>query len=103
MMTLNEHIKNERLKKGVTQEDLAEQLHLTQGYISQIEVGEKKPCAATVLKIEEILGLEHGSIWNVHNIVMDHITETIKILTPVELNEVDDYLRYLMFKRNNEQ
>lgn len=78
-MTLNEHIKNARLEKGVTQEDLAEQLHLTQSYVSQLESGEKKPCAATVLKIEEILGVEHGSIWNVHNIVMDHITETIKL------------------------
>lgn len=102
-MTFNELIKNARIKKGITQEDLANQLRFTQSYVSQIESGERKPCAATVLKIEEILGLEHGSLWNIHNIVMDHITETIKILTPVELNEVDDYLRYLIFKRNKEE
>lgn len=49
-------IKNLRLKKGLTQEELGERTDLSKGYISQLERGISSPSIETFFDILEVLG-----------------------------------------------
>ncbi len=61
-MKLGEKIKTERMKKGLTQEDLAEQIKATTKTIQRIESGKVKPRAATLRALTEILGINWDQI-----------------------------------------
>jgi len=61
-MKLGEKIKTERMKKGLTQEDLAEQIKATTKTIQRIESGKVKPRAATLRALTEILGIHWDQI-----------------------------------------
>lgn len=52
---LGYNIKKRRLELGLTQELLAEQLQVTQAFISQIERGEKTPNIYTIKKLAKFL------------------------------------------------
>lgn len=49
-------LKNLRMLKNLTQEELAERTDLTKGYISQIESQHASPSMETFLNILEVLG-----------------------------------------------
>ena len=53
---IGKKIKNLRLKKGLTQEELGERTDLTKGYISQIERDLSSPSIDTFFSILEVLG-----------------------------------------------
>ncbi len=55
-MKIGRRIKNLRLKKGLTQEELGERTDLTKGYISQIERDLSSPSIETFFDILEVLG-----------------------------------------------
>ncbi|NLS44913.1 MAG: helix-turn-helix domain-containing protein [Firmicutes bacterium] len=55
-MKIGRRIKNLRLKKGLTQEELGERTDLTKGYISQIERDLSSPSVETFFDILEVLG-----------------------------------------------
>jgi len=55
-MRIGRKIKNLRLKKGLTQEELGERTDLTKGYISQIERDLSSPSIETFFDILEVLG-----------------------------------------------
>lgn len=55
-MRIGKKIKNLRLKKGLTQEELGERTDLTKGYISQIERDLSSPSIETFFDILEVLG-----------------------------------------------
>lgn len=50
------NIKELRMKKGLTQETLAEKIGVTQGVISQWEYGITSPSSAKLPKLAEVLG-----------------------------------------------
>lgn len=52
---LGYNIKKRRLELGLTQELLAEQLQVTQAFISQIERGEKTPNIYIIKQLAKIL------------------------------------------------
>ena len=54
---LGETIRDERMKKGLSQEDLAEKANLTRNYIGQIERAEKRIHLETLAKIARALRL----------------------------------------------
>lgn len=56
MMPIGKKIKNLRLKKGLTQEELGERTDLTKGYISQLERNLSSPSIDTFFNILEVLG-----------------------------------------------
>ncbi|ERI11175.1 DNA-binding helix-turn-helix protein [Aneurinibacillus aneurinilyticus ATCC 12856] len=56
MMQIGKKIKNLRLKKGLTQEELGERTDLTKGYISQLERDLSSPALETFFSILEVLG-----------------------------------------------
>jgi len=56
MMKIGKKIKNLRLKKGLTQEELGERTDLSKGYISQLERDLSSPSIDTFFNILEVLG-----------------------------------------------
>lgn len=57
-MEIGKKIKNLRLKKGLTQEELGERTDLSKGYISQLERDLSSPSLETFFSILEVLGCE---------------------------------------------
>ena len=55
-------LKEFRLSKGITQEELAEKLSVGQNTISQWETGERIPRVPTVLKLAEVLDCNVGEL-----------------------------------------
>ena len=55
-ISIGKKIKNLRLKKGLTQEELGERTDLSKGYISQIERDLSSPSIETFFNILEVLG-----------------------------------------------
>lgn len=55
-MDIGKKIKNLRLKKGLTQEELGERTDLSKGYISQLERDLSSPSIETLFDILEVLG-----------------------------------------------
>ncbi|MBA2871140.1 transcriptional regulator with XRE-family HTH domain [Anoxybacillus calidus] len=55
-MKIGKKIKNLRLKKGLTQEELGERTDLSKGYISQLERDLSSPSLETFFNILEVLG-----------------------------------------------
>lgn len=55
-------VKTAREAAGLTQEELAKETELTQGYISQIERGERIPSIKTLRKISAVLGVHPASL-----------------------------------------
>lgn len=57
-------IKKQRLKAGFSQEDLAKALKVTQGAVSQWEIGLSKPQAEQYPKLAKILGCEINDLFD---------------------------------------
>ncbi|WP_041085818.1 helix-turn-helix domain-containing protein [Jeotgalibacillus soli] len=56
-MEIGKKIKNLRLKKGLTQEELGERTDLSKGYISQLERDLSSPSIDTLFHLLEVLGI----------------------------------------------
>ncbi|NCA67465.1 MAG: helix-turn-helix domain-containing protein [Clostridia bacterium] len=56
-MNIGQKIKEFRLQRGLTQEDLAGRCELTKGYISQLENDISSPSIATLIDILNVLGI----------------------------------------------
>ena len=57
-MTIGERIKETRLKKGITQKELAETLGIATNSLSRYEIGERRPNLEMIDKIAVALGVE---------------------------------------------
>lgn len=55
-------LKEIRLNKGITQEDLAKELNVGQNTISQWETGERTPRVPTLIKLAEVLDCSVGEL-----------------------------------------
>jgi len=53
-----ENVRRYRQSLGWTQEELAEKLHVGQGYLSTLENGKKDPQLKTIALFSEVLGVE---------------------------------------------
>lgn len=53
---LGQRIKEKRLEKGLSQEDLADRIDLSRSYISHVELGSKNASLETVVRIANELG-----------------------------------------------
>lgn len=70
-MDIGAKIKEIRLQRGLTQEELASRCELTKGYISQLENDIASPSIATLIDILNILGI------NLHNFFREEKEEKI--------------------------
>jgi transcriptional regulator with XRE-family HTH domain len=53
------NVRRVRLKKGLSQENLADLSGLSQQYISTLETGRRNPTVITVYEIAQALGVSH--------------------------------------------
>lgn len=59
---MGELIKTERVKRGMSQEIIAEQLDLTRASVINLEKGRHKPSVYQLLMIAEILNTDYGNL-----------------------------------------
>ncbi|MDP1820034.1 MAG: helix-turn-helix transcriptional regulator [Acidimicrobiales bacterium] len=55
--TLGQRIKQERLRHGMTQRDLAQKVGITVPYMSKIEAGKETPTEDKLAKLAQVLGM----------------------------------------------
>ena len=73
MTQIGRKIKNLRLKKGLTQEELGERTDLSKGYISQLERDLSSPSIETFFTILEVLGCSPKEFFNEE----DHVQKVV--------------------------
>lgn len=61
---ISDNIKNQRTKKGLTQKDLADRLHVTPQAISRWEKGDVEPSLGTVKDMAEIFEISVDELLN---------------------------------------
>lgn len=86
---LGKKIKEERLRKGYTQEELGEKVESTGAYIGQIERGERNASMEKIILIAETL-----------NVSIDYLTGNICIN---ESNQIDEKIVKVLKDATNEQ
>ncbi len=62
IMTIGEYIKEQRIRKGLTQEELATKIEVSVRTIQRIEKGEVDPRTFTLQAISEALGIQYEEL-----------------------------------------
>ena len=94
---LGKKIRESRIKKGYTQQDLADRAHVGVVYISEIERGIKMPSLNIFIKIIDALGVSadyilRDEISTGKEYVCMEITEKLIALTPSQRKTATDIL-----------
>ncbi|MEH7436740.1 helix-turn-helix transcriptional regulator [Neobacillus drentensis] len=93
---IGERIREIRIKKGFTQEELAHQAFLHDRYIGKIERGEKNLSLESLLKITKVLDVTLGEFFNMVDpkieISNNVLFELIDLLKDRSLEEQSDIL-----------
>lgn len=94
-------IKEARVTKGITQEQLAEKTGVNTTYVSDIERGAKFPSLSLFIKIVDELGVSSdyilcGEIEAGKNCVYDDITKKLEKLTPKQRLSVLEIIETLI-------
>ena len=63
-MDIGEKLRQLRLQRGLTQEDMADRCELSKGFISQVERNLASPSIATLTDLLEALGTNLGDFFN---------------------------------------
>lgn len=87
-MNIGEKIKSIRIKKNLTQEELADRCELTKGFISQVERDLTSPSIATLIDILEGLGT------NLKDFFSDEEKEQIVFRKEDAFEMINDELKY---------
>lgn len=87
-MNIGEKIKSIRIKKNLTQEELADRCELTKGFISQVERDLTSPSIATLIDILEGLGT------NLKDFFSDKEEEQIVFRKDDAFEMINDELKY---------
>lgn len=64
LLALGERVRSWRRDRGLTQEALADALHISTAYVSLIERGGRNPPYTTVIAIARVLGVSPGDIFS---------------------------------------
>lgn len=94
---LGKRLKKARIKKGYTQEKLAEKIDSAPSYISDIERGIKVPGLNTFVTIISVLDVSadamlQGSIDSGKGYVYDEITAKMNNLTPKQRQFISEFI-----------
>jgi transcriptional regulator with XRE-family HTH domain len=95
--TIGKRIREERLKKGYTQQEVADKAKICVMYLSEIERGIKMPSLNSFIQILE--GLEvsadyilRGEVNSGQAYIYDEITQKLRNLTPTQRKTAADIL-----------
>lgn len=104
-LALGSRIKNKRLEKNLTQEQLAEKVDLSAVYIGQIERGERKMTIQTLVKLANVLEtsieelLSDSTEGNL-NAKLKELLEIAKKLDVSDLNKVINIIKAMYNELN---
>ena len=62
--SFGEHLRKERVKRGLTAETLAASCGISRSYVTLIENGRRLPGKKHILKIAAALGIQSGTVLN---------------------------------------
>jgi transcriptional regulator with XRE-family HTH domain len=62
---VGENVRNYRLRAGLSQEELAAQMGVEQGYVSKLEAGARNPTIVTIWQTSEALGVQPAALFEV--------------------------------------
>lgn len=82
------NIRNERLRKGITQEILAERLDLTRASIVNLEKGRHKPAIHQLIIIADILAVDYSAFLPKSNIKKKNVSTGIDFENAVFQDQV---------------
>lgn len=116
---LSDNIKNLRIKKGITQEELGNMLNKTKNNISQYETGKRTPDADTLLKLSEIFNVSIDMLLGNNTLLMinepelslheQYANKIAKILedegleyTEDTLSEIINFSKYILSKKKQD-
>ena len=96
-LALGKRIRESRLKKGYTQQLLAEQAQIGEMYLGEIERGMKMPSLNSFIKLIEALGISadyvlRDELSSGGEYIYDEITEKLRNLTPNQRKTASDIL-----------
>lgn len=94
---MGKRIREERLKKGYTQQEVAEKAEICVMYLSEIERGIKMPSLNSFIQILEALEVSadyilRGELNSGQAYIYDEITQKLKGLTPAQRKMAADIL-----------
>jgi transcriptional regulator with XRE-family HTH domain len=94
MTNFAERLRQARQEKGWLQEELAEEMELSQSAISQFEKGLRIPTPANITKFSEILGVSRDFLVGEEEMMSEKVKlmRSIQSLSPEGLKRVEDYV-----------
>lgn len=101
---LGEHIRSSRLKKGYSQEDLAELLDITPTHVKHIESGHRKPSVEVLFELADILNLSLDNlIFQTESTQSKTIRQIENILPKCSQRDLNVVLDILHSLQNNKE
>ena len=100
MTEFGKRLKEERVKKGWNQEELAEKMGLKQASISQFEKGTRLPTPANVTKFCQILGIPRENLAGESNgrFEKEMLMRNIQNISNESLKKINEYAELLKDK-----
>ena len=97
METTGFKIKLARIEKKMTQQQLAQELNISQAAISQVEKGQRCPSEQIFCSILKLLDMPLGLTPNDEKI---YLLKNIDGLRPESIHKVNDYVKLLLLAQN---
>ena len=106
-----QRLREQRIKHGLTLEQLAEKSELSSNYIGMVERGLKEPGLATIVKLLNALNISADTLLcdlvpSASHVTDDEIRKRLEHLTPVQkkaaLDLLDTYIGNLPYLTNEE-
>jgi transcriptional regulator with XRE-family HTH domain len=95
MTKFGEKLKQLRLSKGLKQAELASQCSLTQGSISQFEMGLRFPTSEMIRKLALSLSVDEKDFLYDPDYEKNELLHNIDSLSPTEIKQLKDYAEFL--------
>lgn len=98
---IGERIKKKRKQTGLTQEQLAEKIDVTVGYVSQCERGISKINLEKLSEISDALKCDlsyfvSGSTINGENYLVDELIQKYSLLTPKQKKQILKFINIIL-------
>nr|MBO2504280.1 transcriptional regulator [Bacilli bacterium] len=91
-MTFSERLKNEREKRGWTQADLADKLHVSRQSVSKWETGKNYPSIEVIIALSDLFGITIDEMLRSDNDLKEKVIQDSKKLAHPKLKSFFDSL-----------
>ena len=95
-------IKQLRIRKGISQKELAKLLDIDQTSISKYEKGQRNPTPERAKKIAEALNVPEAYLMDSYKIEEKALMRNIKGLSPESVKKINLYAKFMRFLEKRE-